>query len=78
MKTKILVLLACFPMLSLAADCSALSSKYNAPDPASKTMSQIERWVKVKVSDPNDANTLKECLLAKAADNPNQASFAGK
>lgn len=66
------------PAFVFGADCAALASKYSAPDPASKTMAQIERWVKNKVSDPADAAVLKECLLAGAADNPNQASFAGK
>lgn len=69
--------LAC-PALVLAADCAALSDKYQAPDPASKTMAQIERWVNNRVGDANDAAALKECLIAGAADNPNQASYAGK
>lgn len=60
------------------ANCQALASKYNAPNPASKTMVQIERWVRNNISNPNEANILKECLIAGAADNPNQASFAGK
>lgn len=61
-----------------AADCVSMSSKYHAPNPASKTIAQIERWVKNRVNDPRDAATLKECLIAGAADNPNQASYAGK
>ncbi|TQR60647.1 hypothetical protein [Campylobacter troglodytis] len=67
-----------FPAFILAADCGALSAKYQAPNPASKTMAQIERWVNNRVSDQADASTLKECLIAGAADNPNQASYAGK
>ena len=49
-----------------------------APNPASKTMAQLERWVRSRVDNPKDAASLKECLLAGAADNPNQASYAGK
>lgn len=60
------------------ADCAALSKKYHAPNPASKTMKQIERWVKNRVDNAADAAELRECLLAVAADNPNQASYAGK
>jgi len=60
------------------ADCSELMKKYEAPDPASKTMSQIERWVKRKVTDSNDANVLQECMIAGAADNPNKVQVAGK
>lgn len=59
-------------------DCGALISKYNAPDPASKTMKQIERWVKRKVTDATDAPKLQECLIAGAADNPNKVKVAGK
>ncbi|HFW6604446.1 TPA: hypothetical protein ACICD8_001207, partial [Campylobacter jejuni] len=29
-------------------------------------------------SDPADAAVLKECMIARAADNPNQVSVAGK
>lgn len=76
-KFIILSFLALLPTF-LLADCAALSSKYNAPNPASKTMIQIERWIRNNVNNANEANALKECLLARAADNPNQASFAGK
>ena len=70
-------------MISLAfsfsfADCGALMSKYSAPDPGSKTMKQIKRWVKRKVKDAGDAGTLQECMIAGAADNPNQEKVAGK
>lgn len=60
------------------AKCAELMKKYEAPDPASKTMSQIERWVKRKVTDPSDANVLQECMIAGAADNPNKVQVAGK
>ena len=58
------------------AGCSELMSKHGAPDPATKTMKQLERWVKRKVKDA-DAAPLTECLVAKAADNPNKAAAAG-
>lgn len=78
MKKVLLIALFALPSLSLAADCVALAKQYQAPNPASKTMAQIERWVKTKVNNPADADALRECLLAGAADNPNQASFAGR
>ncbi len=80
MKKMILMLLmaAAFPLCSFGADCGALGRKYKAPNPASKTMAQLERWVRSRVDNPKDAASLKECLLAGAADNPNQASYAGK
>ncbi len=77
MKKKIVLfaLLVVF-MSDSYAGCAELSKKYNAPDPATKTMKQIERWVKRKVKGA-DANAIKECLIAKAADNPNKATVAG-
>ena len=58
------------------ADCDDLISKYHAPDPSMKTMKQLKRWVKRKVKDDN-AKELRECLIARAADNPNKATVAG-
>ena len=58
------------------ADCSDLMKKYHAPDPSTKTMKQLERWVKRKVK-TGDAKALKECLIAQAADNPNKEAVAG-
>ena len=57
---------------------SALALSFFAPEPESKTMKQVERWINKKVSDPADAAVLKECMIARAADNPNQVSVAGK
>jgi hypothetical protein len=60
-----------------SADCvSEYMAKYKAKDPSTKTMKQIERWVGRKVKDGN-ADAVKECFLAKAADNPNKATVAG-
>ncbi len=78
MKRSIFALIMALPLCAFAADCSSLMSKYNAPNPASKTMAQLERWVKNRVDVPRDAQELKECLISGAADNPNQASYAGK
>lgn len=60
------------------ADCGALMSKYSAPSPGSKTMKQIKRWVKRKIKDAGDSSVLQECMIAGAADNPNQVKVAGK
>ena len=73
-----LAFIATFTSLS-AADCSSLIAKYDAPDPAKKTMAQISRWIERKVSDnPGDAKELEACLIAGAADNPNKEQVAGK
>lgn len=76
-KFVLALILALLPSFALA-NCQALMAKYNAPNPASKTMVQIQRWIRNNVSNANEANTLQECLFAGAADNPNQASFAGR
>ncbi|WP_394950704.1 hypothetical protein [uncultured Helicobacter sp.] len=76
-KITILVALISIPSIMLG-NCDALMQKYNAPDPASKTMSQISRWVSSKVEDSNDAKTLESCMIARAADNPNKEQVAGK
>ena len=77
---KKLILTTCvligFPSVILA-NCAALMQKYDAPDPASKTMAQINRWLK-KVDNPADAKVLESCMIAQAADNPNKAQVAGK
>ena len=78
---KKFVLLVCiFGFLPLfgSAACDELAKRYEAPNPASRTMKQIERWVRHKIANPKDAEELKECLLSGAADNPNQSSYAGK
>lgn len=77
MKKLILVaLIAGLPSLMLA-DCDSLMKKYDAPDPGSKTMAQIGRWIK-KIDNPADAKVLETCMVAQAADNPNKAQVAGK
>lgn len=43
-----------------------------------KNNKQVERWISKKVSDPADATILKECMISRTADNPNQVSVAGK
>ena len=78
MKRIAFIFVACLPLCAFGADCDALCKKYSSPNPASKTMAQLERWVKNRVDNPKDAAALKDCLIAGAADNPNQASYAGK
>ena len=65
------------PTLGIGA-CADLMQKYNTPDPAQKTMSQVARWVKQKVTDVKDAKELEACMQARAADNPNKEQVAGK
>lgn len=78
MRLMIIAFIATFTLLS-AADCLSLIAKYDAPDPAKKTMAQISRWIERKVSDnPSDAKELEACLIAGAADNPNKEQVAGK
>lgn len=72
-----LALLVIAPSIMLG-NCEALMQQYNAPDPASKTMSQISRWVSSKVENASDAKTLETCMIARAADNPNKEQVAGK
>lgn len=60
----------------IAGECKDLMAKYSAPDPATKTMRQCERWVKRKVKDENAAK-VKKCLVDRAADNPNKSTVAG-
>ncbi len=62
----------------LSADCATLAKKYKAPDPASKTMKQVKRWVKRKVKNASEASELEKCLVAAAADNPNKSKMAGQ
>lgn len=76
-KLAFLVALALAPSFVLG-NCEALMQKYNAPDPGSKTMAQISRWISSKVDDSNDAKTLETCMVARAADNPNKEQVAGK
>lgn len=66
-----------FAPFLFAADCKGLESKYSAPDPASKTMKQIERWVKRKVKNNSEAKALQDCMIARAADNPDKSRVAG-
>lgn len=76
-KLALLAALAFIPSVMLG-NCEALMQKYNAPDPGSKTMAQISRWISSKVDDSADAKTLESCMVARAADNPNKEQVAGK
>jgi len=76
MKKILLFVISVTFVTNMYADCDGLIKKYSAPDPSTKTMKQLERWVKRKVK-TGDANNLKECLVALAADNPNKEAVAG-
>lgn len=76
-KLALLAALAFIPSVMLG-NCEALMQKYEAPDPGSKTMAQITRWISSKVDDSADAKTLESCMVARAADNPNKEQVAGK
>jgi len=77
MRKYILLLLVFVAPMIMSADCMSLMKKYDAPDPASKTMAQINRWLK-KLDNSADMKVLEKCMIAQAADNPNKAQFAGK
>ena len=77
MKKIISFLVVAIFATNIYADCAELIKKYNAPDPSTKTMKQLKRWVKRKVKTA-DADKLKECLVARAADNPNKEAVAGE
>ena len=59
MKRIAFIFVACLPLCAFGADCDALCKKYSSPNPASKTMAQLERWVKNRVDNPKDAAVLK-------------------
>jgi hypothetical protein len=40
-------------------------------------MKQLKRWCKRKVKDDNK-KAVEECLVGRAADNPNKATVAGQ
>lgn len=77
MKKLILIALTAGLPSLMMADCASLMKKYDAPDPASKTMAQINRWLK-KIDNAADVKVLEGCMIAQAADNPNKAQVAGK
>ncbi len=76
-KIIIISILFLFGNLLIAGECEDLIAKYHAPNPATKTMKQLKRWVKRKVKDENKKK-IQECLVARAADNPNKATVAGE
>ena len=77
MKKLILIALCAGLPSFMLADCASLMKQYDAPDPASKTMAQINRWLK-KIDNATDAKALGDCMIAQAADNPNKSQVAGK
>ncbi len=79
MSKKIIATITLIGFLSnpLYSDCGDLMAKYNTPDPSVKTMKQLKRWVKRKVKDGNK-KAVEQCLIDRAADNPNKATVAGE
>jgi len=80
MNKKIIVTMVLFSLLSSSvyADCASLLSQYKrVPDPSVKTMKQLKRWVKRKIKDGNK-KAVEQCLVDRAADNPNKATVAGE
>ena len=75
---KKIILISLAASFILAADCDALITKYHAPNPEFKTMKQVKRWVKRKSSRlGSDKDALLQCLISRAADNPDKAEVAG-
>ena len=80
MNKKIIATMVLFSLLSSSvyANCSSLLSQYKrVPDPSVKTMKQLKRWVKRKIKDGNK-KAVEQCLIDRAADNPNKATVAGE
>jgi len=73
-----IVILSMIAAFAFAGMCSDLMQKYNTPDPSVKTMKQLKRWVKRKMKNSPDKDKVLQCLLDRAADNPNKASVAGE
>jgi len=67
---------------SSMADCKTLMSQYNAPDTSTSLMRKLKRWVKRGVKrgkiPESDKQVLLDCLIDRAADNPNRATVAGQ
>jgi len=74
MKKIMLFLIVTF----LFSDCEELIKKFHAPNPETKTMKQLKRWVNLNVKDEKYKNKLLECLIANAADNPNKETIAAE
>jgi len=80
MNKKIIATIALLSLLSSSvyANCNSLLSQYKrVPDPSVKTMKQLKRWVKRKIKDGNK-KAVEQCLIDRAADNPNKATVAGE
>jgi len=59
--------------------CEELIKKYNAPNPEYKTMKQLRRWVENNIDEFDKyKDTLLDCLIENAADNPNRETIAAE
>ena len=77
-KCMVITILCCFLAVNSYGGCKELLGHYKrVPDPSIKTMKQLKRWVKRKIKDGN-AKAVEECLVARAADNPNKTTVAGQ
>ena len=75
-KVSLALILLC--SFSFADSCDTLIKKYHAPNPNFKTMNQLKRWVKRKASKLGaDKDKLLQCLISRAADNPDRPEVAG-
>ena len=61
-----------------AGECERLISKFHAPNPEYKTMRQLKRWVDSNIPNSPEKSKLLECLIEKAADNPNREMIAAE
>jgi len=84
MKKRIMTTMILLGLLSTSgmADCKSMMAQYNAPDPSTSLMRKLKRWVKRgakkgKIA-ATDKDALLECLIDRAADNPNKATVAGQ
>ncbi len=76
MKKLVLAVMVCF---CFGYSCSELIQKFHAPNPQTKTMKQLKRWVNNHISKKNPLKEdLLQCLIDNAADNPNQETIAGE
>jgi len=76
---KVLLSFFLFFSFLFANECDDLIKMYHAPKPETKTIRQLNRWVKRKLrnADLSIKKKILQCLITRAADNPNKATFAG-
>ena len=75
---RVLIVLMVASFSLYAGECQELMAKYNTPNPETKTMKQLKRWVKRKLKRVAEKDKVLKCLIDRAADNPNKATVAGE